>query len=206
MVFLFYLIIFILLLIIFLSSKIKIEVVNLKFTSLDKNHINKEYKIILKLCILGKIPILKINITKIKLENKKVKEKLQKFNIDLVKGKNNIDKNLIKALKTRNLQIEKINLNIELGTENAMTTSIIVPAISTIIAIYLRKKVKNYENQIFIINPIYQNRNLINIYISGIFAIKMIHIINILYKLNRKGEVKKYERTSNRRPYDYSYE
>lgn len=206
MVFLFYLIIFILLIIIFLSSKIKIEVINLKFTSLDKNHINKEYKIILKLCILGKIPILKINITKTKLENKKVKEKLQKLNIDLFKGKNNIDKNFIKALKTRNLQIEKINLNIEIGTENAMTTSIIVPAISTIIAIYLRKKVKNYENQIFIINPIYQNRNLINIYISGIFDIKMIHIINILYKLNKKGEVKKYERTSNRRSYDYSYE
>ena len=37
-------------------------------------------------------------------------------------------------------------------------------------------------------------------------SIKMIHIIDMLYRLNKKGEVKRYERTSDRRTYDYSYE
>ena len=68
------------------------------------------------------------------------------------------------------------------------------------------KKVENYKNQNFTIKPIYINQNLINILIDGIFEIKMIHIINIIYILNKKEGVKKYERTSNRRSYDYSYE
>ena len=123
-----------------------------------------------------------------------------------IQDKVKVDKNFFKAIKKINLKIEKLNLNMEIGTENATLTSVIVPAISTIIAIYLRKKIKNYENQTFIIQPVYQNQNLINIYISGIFEIKMIHIIDMLYMLNKKGEVKNYERTSNRRTYDYSYE
>lgn len=207
MVFLFYLIItLIIIAILLLFSKIRIEIINFKFTSLNKRHINKEYKFVLKLYILEKIPILKINITKTKLEKQKIKEKLEKIDIKAIQNKIKIDKNFFKAIKKINMQVKKINLNMELGTENAMLTSVIVPAISTIIAIYLRKKIKNYENQTFIIQPVYQNQNLINIYISGIFEIKMIHIIDMLYRLNKKGEVKRYERTSDRRTYDYSYE
>ena len=55
------------------------------------------------------------------------------------------------------------------------------------------------------IKPIYNNQNLIIGEFSGIFQIKMIHIINI-YVLKRKEGVKKNERTSHRRSYDYSYE
>ena len=207
MVFLFYLIItLIIIAILLLFSKIRIEIINFKFTSLNKRHINKEYKFVLKLYILGKIPILKINITKTKLEKQKIKEKIEKIDMKAIQDKVKVDKNFFKAIKKINLKIEKFNLNMEIGTENATLTSVIVPAISTIIAIYLRKKIKNYENQTFIIQPVYQNQNLINIYISGIFEIKMIHIIDMLYMLNKKGEVKNYERTSNRRTYDYSYE
>ena len=207
MVFLFYLIIALMIIaILLLFSKIRIEIINFKFISLNKRHINKEYKFVLKLYILGKIPILKINITKTKLEKQKIKEKIEKIDMKAIQDKVKVDKNFFKAIKKINLKIEKLNLNMEIGTENATLTSVIVPAISTIIAIYLRKKIKNYENQTFIIQPVYQNQNLINIYISGIFEIKMIHIIDMLYMLNKKGEVKNYERTSNRRTYDYSYE
>ena len=207
MVFLFYLIITLIIIsTLLLFSKIKIEIINFRFTSLNKRHVNKEYKIVVKLYILEKIPITKINITKTKLEKQRIKEKLEKIDVKAIQNKIKIDKNFFKAIKKINMQIKKINLNMELGTENAMLTSAIVPAISTIIAIYLRKKIKNYENQTFIIQPVYQNQNLINIYISGIFEIKMIHIIDMLYRLNKKGEVKRYERTSDRRTYDYSYE
>ena len=61
-------------------------------------------------------------------------------------------------------------------------------------------------NKKYIITPLYFNQNIVNIEISGIFEIKMIHIINIIYILNKKEGVKKNERTSNRRSYDYSYE
>ena len=113
---------------------------------------------------------------------------------------------MLKATKKINISIKKIKLYIELGTENASLTSIIIPIVSTVIANIFYKKVENYKNQNFTIKPIYINQNLINILIDGIFEIKMIHIINIIYILNRKKGVNKHERTSNRRSYDYSYE
>lgn len=184
-------------------SKIQIQIINFNFSSITERHINKDYKVIIRWYILSKIPIMKLNITKAKLEKSKVKEKIK--NIDL-KEHEQFNKKGLKALKMTDIGIKNINLNIEIGTENAALTSIIVPAVSTIISIILRKKVKNYNNQIFIINPIYLNQNLLNISLSGIFELKIRHIIYIIYMLNKKEGVKKYERTSDRRPYDYSYE
>ena len=203
MVFIFVLILIIVLLV---FSRIRIEVINFKFSSQTKRHINKDYKVIIKLCILKKIPILKVNITKTKLEKMKIKEKIKNIDFKIIQNKNKFDKNAIKAIKKSNININKINLNLEIGTENATLTSVIVPAISTILAILLSRKIENPKNQLFIIQPVYINQNLINIVFSGIFEMKMIHIINIIYILNRKKGVNKHERTSNRRSYDYGYE
>ena len=203
MVFIFVLILIIVLLV---FSRIRIEVINFKFSSQTQRHINKDYKVIIKLCILKKIPILKVNITKTKLEKMKIKEKIKNIDFKIIQNENKFDKNAIKAIKKSNININKINLNLEIGTENATLTSVIVPTISTILAILLSRKIENPKNQLFIIQPVYINQNLINIVFSGIFEMKMIHIINIIYILNRKKGVNKHERTSNRRSYDYSYE
>lgn len=206
MFFFFVCLIFLIIVIILTFSKIRIQIINLQYMSQQKRHINKDYKIVIKLCVLGKIPILKIDITKGKLEKLKLKEKIKDIDLKVIQDKNKFNKDLIKVFKGLNLQIKDINLKMEIGTENASLTSIIVPVVSTIIALILRKKIKEYENQTFIINPIYINQNLINILISGIFEFKMIHIINMIYVLNKKEGVKKHERTSNRRSYGYGYE
>ena len=206
MVFLFILLAVVIITVIFTFAKIQIQIVNLKFYSQKQRHINPDYKIIIRVLALGKIPVFKINITKTKLEKLRLKERVKQINWEVLQDKNNFDKDLLKAIKILNLNIRKINLNIELGTENASLTSIIVPALSTVIAILLRKKIKNYEDQIFIIQPLYCNQNLINILLSGIFELKMNHIISMICVLNKKEGVKKYERTSNRRSYDYGYE
>ena len=206
MFFLFILLAVVIITVIFTFAKIQIQIVNLKFYSQKQRHINPDYKIIIRVLALGKIPVFKINITKTKLEKLRLKERVKQINWEVLQDKNNFDKDLLKAIKILNLNIRKINLNIELGTENASLTSIIVPALSTVIAILLRKKIKNYEDQIFIIQPLYCNQNLINILLSGIFELKMNHIISMICVLNKKEGVKKYERTSNRRSYDYGYE
>lgn len=203
MVFLFALLIIILLI---AFSKINIEIKNFKFTSQEKRHINKNYMIVFKLLILNKIPILRINITKSKLEKIQLKERIKNIDVKVLENNIKFDKNLFKVIKNLGIDINKFDLKIELGTENATITAIIVPIISTVLSIFLQKKVENIENQKFIINPIFINKNLINIVFSGIFEIRMIHIINIIYILNKKKGVKKNERTSNRRSYDYSYE
>ena len=203
MVFLFVVLVSILILI---FSKIRVRVENFRFSSMQDRHINKDYKIIIQLCILAKIPIVKINITKTKLEKLKIKEKMQKIDINVLKDDKEFDKKILKAIKEAKIIIKKMNLKIELGTENAALTSIIIPVISTLIAFLLKNRIKEYTSQTFVIRPIYINQNLINIAFSGIFEIKMIHIINIIYILNKKEGEDKNERTSNRRAYDYSYE
>ena len=88
-----------------------------------------------------------------------------------------------------------------------MITALIIPIISTFIAMFLSQKVKKYnDNQKFLIQPVYINQNLINIEFSGIFQIKMMHIINTIFIVNKKRKGDKNERTSHRRSYDYGYE
>ena len=189
-------------------SKIQIEIDNFKFCSNSKRHLNKDYEIIVKLYVLGLFPILKIPITKTKLEKIKLKEKIKNIDFKAIEENPRLNKKIIEAIKSFKFSILHCNLYIEIGTENAGLTSIIVPAISTIISIILRKKVKKVKKQKFIVQPIFQNRNLVNLSFTGIFEIKISHIINIIYRFYKKEKegVKEYERTSNRGAYDYSYE
>lgn len=209
MVFLFCIGVAILLLaIILITATIRVEIINFKFCSQTKRHINKDYAVICKFCVCGFLPIFKIKLTKTKLETMKVKEKIKNIDWGILEKRPSFDKEIFKAIKKLNITIKNMKLYIDLGTENASLTSILVPAISTIIAIVLKKSVKKFKNQSFILNPVYQNQNLVNIDVSGIFEIKMSHIISIIYyfiKKEKKG-VKEYERTSNRGAYDYSYE
>ena len=63
---------------------------------------------------------------------------------------------------------------------------------------------KNYE---YSIKPIYNNQNLYKIELNCIIELKIVHIINVIYILIKKGKSDKNERTaSNRKPYAYSNE
>ena len=205
MVFLFVLMV-ILLLIIF--SKIKIEIKNFKFTSKKFNfkHLSDNYIIELQILILSKIPILKINITRDKLQKLKDNDRIKNLQSKIGKFEENISLDIIKDLKTFDFQIKNLELQIDLGTDSTIFTSILIPAISTVISIFLARKKVPMKNQIFIVNPVYNNGNLVNIGLQGIFEVKMIHIIKVIYIINKKRRVEKNERTSNRRSYGYGYE
>ncbi len=192
--------------IIIAEAQISIEVKNLKIKADKKIYINDDYKIIFKLKIFNKIPILKFKLDKEKiiLEKNKIIKKKEFSRIEKNFSKKKIKKEVFKSLT--NLQVNELKLKIKLGTENAFFTSMIVPIISSVISIILMEKITNVEKQQYIVEPIYLSQNLLEILISGIFELKMIHIINIIYILIKKEGVKKNERTSNRRSYDYGYE
>ena len=212
MVFLLIFFIFLIFLLVFLTSRINIKVANLVIDSQSKENIHDDYEVILNLSIFGHIPIMKLTLTKNRLQKiqKKLKmnEKMKKMENDFLTNKDKIDLKIIDMFKKINRSIKIINmdLKVELGVENAFVTSIFVAILSSILTIIIsRKSVK--ENQIiYKIEPIYNNQNFIKFAISGIFQIKVIHIINIIYVFNKKGGMKNHERTSNRRSYDYSYE
>lgn len=208
MVFLLILLIIILMII---TIRIKFEFINLRFTSLEKEHLNKNYEIKVTIYTFQKIPILKVKITNKKIEkvtnNEKIKETIKKQETKILENTINKDKQIIDGLKSIKLDIKEMNLRVQVGTEDASITAFIIPVISTIIAMILSQKVKKYtDEQKFSILPVYMNQNLINIEFSGIFQIEMIHIINTICILNKKKKGDKNERTSHRRSYDYGYE
>ena len=207
MVFLF----IILIIIMFITIKIKFEIQNLKISTNEKPHLNKKYQIKIVIYTLGFIPILniKLNNKKIKkiINNQKIKEKIKQQETKIIENKANIDKELIISLKNIKTEVKEINLKIRIGTENASLTAFTIPVISTFIAIFLSKQIKKYnDKQVFLVEPVYLDKNLLNIEFSSIFQIKMIHIINTICIVNKKRKGDKNERTSNRRPYDYGYE
>ena len=195
-----------------ITIRIKFEFINLRFTSLEKEHLNKNYEIKVTIYTFQKIPILKVKITNKKLQkainNEKIKEKIKRQETKIFEKTKDIDKQqILKGLKSIKFEIDEMNLNVQVGTEDASITAFIIPVISTIIAMILSQKVKKYnDKQIFSIIPIYMNQNLINLEFSGIFQIKMIHIINTICIVNKKRKGDRNERASHRRAYDYSYE
>lgn len=200
-----FLFIFLIIILIILLSTIiltkangSIEIRNLKIRVSKEIAFNDDYEIILK--IFNKIPVLKLNKNKIEKNRDTNSKKNFKIQRNFAQYKKQILNNLT------NIKISELKLKIKLGTENAFFTSMLIPIVSLFIAISLRNKLENLKKETYLIEPIYLNKNILEILISGIFEIKMIHIINIIYILTKKEGVKKNERTSNRRPYDYSYE
>ena len=192
--------IIIILLKIFFSINLKLEIENLKL-ELPKNKItNKDSKVSLKIYILKKIKIAEINLKKIDLKSDKVKNRLQnqfkgnKFNLDTVK-----------LISKVNYIIEKLNLKVYIGTEDAAITAVSTGVGYTIISNFINGKTLSYKNIKYKIFPIYQNKNILKLELDSIITLKMEKIIDII-KLIKKGRVDKNGRTSNRRAYAYSNE
>ena len=195
-----FLIIFFLLLIL-MSINVKIEIENLKFIvpKINGRYTNKDSKILLKIYILKNIKITEINLKKINLNNEKFKNKIQsqikqeKFNI-----------NAINFFKNNNYILEKMNLKIIVGTEDAAITAIAVGIISSLISIFFHNKIFDINKQKYEVLPIYENKSILKIEFDGIFTFKIANIIGMAKYLKRR--VDKNDRTSNRRAYAYSNE
>ena len=195
-----FLIIFFLLLIL-MSINVKIEIENLKVIvpKINGRYTNKDSKILLKIYILKNIKITEINLKKINLNNEKFKNKIQsqikqeKFNI-----------NAINFFKNNNYILEKMNLKIIVGTEDAAITAIGVGIIASLISIFFHNKIFDINKQKYEVLPIYENKSILKIEFDGIFTFKIANIIGMAKYLKRR--VDKNDRTSNRRAYAYSNE
>ena len=187
---------------IFFFINVKLEIENIKI-SLPKNQgkiSNKENKVLLKIYILKKIKIAEINLKKIDLKSDKVKNRLQ----EQFKG-NKLNLDTIKLLNKVNYIIEKLNMKVYIGIEDAAITAISTGVGYIFLSNFIREKISNYNNIEYEIIPIYQNKNIFYLELDSIITLKMENIIDII-KLLKKGRVDKNGRTSNRRAYAYSNE
>lgn len=187
---------------IFFSISIKLEIENLKIVLPNNKRkiTNNDSKVLLKVYIFEKIKITEFNLKKIDLKNEKIKNRLQK---QFEGNKLNLD--TVNFLKNINYIIEKLNLEVFIGTEDAAITAIGVGTGYAIISNFLKEKILDYRNIKYEILPIYKNKNIFKLELDSIITLKMENIINII-KFIKKGRVKLNGRTSNRRAYAYSNE
>ena len=174
----FFLFFIILLVIIVLNSKLQIKIYNLDISTDRREKIKQDFQIYLEIITFNKIRIFKINAKKLqskKINLNSVLEKARKY--EQSTNKEEIIKNAIKSLKDLELKIIKANIQIELGTEDAAVTAILVGMISGLLGIMLKK-------QKFEVLPIYQEKNIVNIKLNCIFRVNIIHFI---YKTILKG-------------------
>ena len=207
----FFLFILLIIILMIFTLSIKIDVVNFFFTTQIKSSLNKTYEICITLYVFGKVPLFKFNLNRKNvrriLKNKRIKKMMNKQQMKILENKKDICKQILEGLKSVKIDLEKMNLRISIGTENASITALIIPIISTFLSIFLSNKVKKYnDKQIFSIIPVYINKNLINIEFSGILEIRLINILSLIYKVNNKKIISKYGNEADRESYDYGYE
>lgn len=184
-------------------TEIKIHIIDLKLkTEKTGAKLDKDFTIIFELYIFNRINYLKISINKNKLKSLKSSKNMDRINQQIAKYNKKIKfKNVLKNLK---LKLKKLNLKLEIGTEDAALTAIFIGIISTFFSIFVRNLAYNSKEINWKINPVYSNENLINLELNCIFSLKLIHIINTIYKMRKEGD--KYARTSNRKDFEHVYE
>ena len=183
---------FIVVVISMLLSTIKLNIEDFKLININLENKELINKVFIEIYLFGLFKILKI----------KLKKKYFKNNNKILKNKK-----IINILFDKKITLEKINLKIKLGTKNIQSTIASVFIINNFISLILAKKIKKYKHDKYYyqVLPLYNSQDNIQIYLNGIFSIKIVHIIYIIYSLIKERREKN-GRTSNRKNYDYSYE
>lgn len=172
MFFLFILISLIILGIAIYTSRIGVEIENLQIdTQQPKGQkINKESRIYIYLLIFNKIKLYKKDIRNMDKKN----IKFQKKDIDIKFFKDrDIKLDYKQLLEKIDIYFEKIDLNIQLSTEDAALTAILTGIISASLGIILKKP--KYE-----VIPIFSNKNFLKLKLDCIFSV---HLMQYIYKL-----------------------
>ncbi len=190
-----------------LLSTFHIEIRNFNLSNTKEEKLNKNYAIILSLYLGNKIKWISIHLNDKKL--RKAYSKMQLEKIDLKKLEKDFRWEDLKIVKKLQPKISYLKLDMQIGLESPVLTAFTVTTLSSIISIFLpyvatSGKKEQYE---YVITPIYQNRNLYKIEFNCIIQVKMVHIINVISSILKKGRSDLNERTtSHRRSYGYSYE
>lgn len=176
MFFLFILVIFTILIIAIHTSKIGIDIKNLIIDTDAEEKINEDGKIYVYLLLFNKIKLFRRNVRNIPMKD--VKFETSDFDIKIFKNKD-IKINYLELIQNINIDIKNIDLNVNIGTEDAGITAILVGILAGILGIIIKKP--RYQ-----ILPIYANRNLLKINLNGIFTIYLMHYIYEFIKNNIK--------------------
>ena len=180
---------FLVIIIAIFTLKIKINFRDIQISNINekreqtklKHHYYIEFEIfILKIIKIAKI---KFNNEKMNKAISKVKYKIEDFGVQReIRKEIKNRRQLIKAFKHLNLKLEKLNLNLEIGTDGIVSTIGIFTVISTIVPILIRNNANKVQYKIL---PIYNTGNVVNFWANGITEVYLVHIIYALYTIKK---------------------
>lgn len=178
--------------IIIVLSTIKFEIVDFELSNIIQIT-PKNYKIKLSFYLFGKIKLFSF-----KLNSERARKIYSKMNIekfDIEKGRKLLTIKNINILKKLNTRLDYLDLELDLGLEDAIFTTELITLISTVISNILPHIISKYipNKYRYKIMPIYINKNAYYIKLNCIFQLKIVHIINIIYIYLKKGKSDKNE-------------
>ena len=165
------------------TSRIGIEVENLIInTEMPKGEkINEQSKIYVYLLIFGKIKLFKKDAKKMKKPNLKFQNK--DIDIKILKNKD-LKINYKELLRNIDIDVKKIDLYAQIGTQDAALTAILVGVISGVLGVILRKT--KYQ-----IIPVYTNKNSLKIELECIISVYLMqYIYKLILNMTRRGAKK----------------
>lgn len=181
--------------VVLINLNIKVSIVKFKIMNMNSK-LSFKIDIVLKIGIyIGKkIKLFEIYLNKEKLLRNKYILKFKRENklekdINIIK-----DKDMKSAIRKIKIYLENFELKLDLGTEDAKLTAMLIGILSTIIGIlipiiYYNENIKIMNNFMYNLNPVFSNKNSLKLEIKGRVFIKLLHIIYILYvslKINKK--------------------
>lgn len=134
-----------------------------------------------QLCLFNKIPIISLEITNLKMK-KIIKKQLEK---DLTKEEREKQKKEAKIILPE-IKLEKLNLDIDLGTENASITAIVATGMNIAISLILpflvdRPNEKDYKYEV---KPIYLSKQVFKMETSLVVSLSIINLIKSFVTAN----------------------
>ena len=173
--------IFLFLIIGFIISKVSVYINSFYIT----NNSSSNYSVKLKFRWFYVIPIFEVRLKndELKIYNLKINYKKiinnKIFIKKITKAKNNFKISRIKLLKP---EVQKLDLNLILGTESIEVTTFLVAFVSSILSYWLRKQIKSFDETKYkyIVKPNYNENNNINLKFNAVFNVKTSNIIECI--------------------------
>lgn len=105
-----------------------------------------------------------------------VNRDIKEFNKELITGN----------IKRLDMKFDKVNLNLKLGADSTLITSFLTFIISTCVSFIIQKSVTKYNpnRHKFIITPMYENKNVIQVFLELIVSLKIKNVVKVLHELN----------------------
>ena len=169
------------LLIIFtLLSTIKIIIKD--FELANKRHVEPNYEVVISLNLFNKVKWISL-----RLNNKRMRKMYTKMHlerIDIKKLEKDLTPSDIREIINIKPKLASLNLQMEVGVQDIIITSYIIPIICSIFSIilpYVTEK-KNIKNIKYKVDPVF-NQNIYHIKLNTEVEIKMINVLNSINKI-----------------------